>query len=139
MSVRTLLRITHLAHRKSYLIIICPNSHAKLTKSEIRSSYYLLKFGFIYHSRPQNKFLFIFSLTYLYLTVFRLEYPYLGIFALNCHDFTICAIFTLYMYSYIETAPSVQNCRAIWPLFMDILHFIELGDTKVSSQTQFRC
>ena len=37
-SVRTLLRITHLAHRKSYLVIICPNSHEKLTKSEIRSS-----------------------------------------------------------------------------------------------------
>ena len=31
--VRTLLRITHLAHRKSYLVIICPNSHEKLTKS----------------------------------------------------------------------------------------------------------
>ena len=31
-------RITHLAHEKSYLVIICPNSHAKLTKSEIRSS-----------------------------------------------------------------------------------------------------
>ena len=30
--VRTLLRITRLAHRKSYLIIICPNSHEKLTK-----------------------------------------------------------------------------------------------------------
>ena len=29
-------RITHLAHRKSYLVIICPNSHEKLTKSEIR-------------------------------------------------------------------------------------------------------
>ena len=37
-SVRTLLRITHLAHRKSYLVIICPNSHETLTKSEIRSS-----------------------------------------------------------------------------------------------------
>ena len=36
--VRTLLRITRLTHRKSYLIIICPNSHEKLTKSEIMSS-----------------------------------------------------------------------------------------------------
>ena len=27
-----------LTHRKSYLVIICPNSHNKLTKSEIRSS-----------------------------------------------------------------------------------------------------
>ena len=28
---------THLAHRKSYLVIIGPNSHEKLTKSEIMS------------------------------------------------------------------------------------------------------
>ena len=28
-----------LAHMKSYLLIICPNSHWKLTKSEIRSSW----------------------------------------------------------------------------------------------------
>ena len=27
---------------------ICPNSHEKLTKSEIRSIYYFLQFGFIY-------------------------------------------------------------------------------------------
>ena len=38
-SILTLLRITHLAHRKSYLLIICPNSHEKLTKSEIMSSW----------------------------------------------------------------------------------------------------
>ena len=30
---------------------------------------------------------------------------YLGIFAPNCSDFTICAIFTPYMFSSIETAP----------------------------------
>ena len=27
---------SNLAHRKSYLVIICPNSHEKLTKSVIR-------------------------------------------------------------------------------------------------------
>ena len=37
-SVRTLLRITRLVHRKSYLVIIWPISYEKLTKSEIRSS-----------------------------------------------------------------------------------------------------
>ena len=36
MSVQTLLRITRLAHRKSYLVIICPVSHEKLTKGELR-------------------------------------------------------------------------------------------------------
>ena len=35
-SIWTLLRITHLTHRKSYLIIIYPNSLEKLTKSGIR-------------------------------------------------------------------------------------------------------
>ena len=38
-SVRTLLKITCLAHRKSYLVFICSNSHGQLTKSEIRSSW----------------------------------------------------------------------------------------------------
>ena len=37
-SVRTLLKITRLAYRKSYLVIIC-NSHDQLTKSEIMSSW----------------------------------------------------------------------------------------------------
>ena len=32
-----------LAHRKSYLLIICPNSHEKLTKSEIMSSWSLFE------------------------------------------------------------------------------------------------
>ena len=35
----------------------------------------------------------------------------------------------LYVYFSIET--SVQNIRAIGPLFMEILHFKELGDTSV--------
>ena len=38
-SVQTLLKITHLATRKPYLVIICPNSHEKLTKIKIRSSW----------------------------------------------------------------------------------------------------
>ena len=38
-SVRTLLWITRLAPRKSYLINICPNSHANVTKTEIKSSW----------------------------------------------------------------------------------------------------
>ena len=36
------------------------------------------------------------------------------------------------MHSSIET--SVQNFRAIGPLFMDILHFKDLGDTSVISE-----
>ena len=37
--VRTLLRITRPAYRELYLVIICPNAHAKFTKSEIRSGW----------------------------------------------------------------------------------------------------
>ena len=98
-------------HRKSYLVIICPKSHEKLTKSEIRSSYYFLQFDFIYpylaakYHFCQYLALPIFTTIYLYLAVFLLNYLYLGIFALNCPDFTICAIFTLFMYPSIETAP----------------------------------
>ena len=72
-------------------------------------SYYLLQFGLInpylapkYHFGP---YLALLTYIYHYLPIFGLNYPYLGIFPLNCPDFTICAIFTLYMYSSIETAP----------------------------------
>ena len=37
-SVRTLLKITRLAYRKSYLAIIGPNSHEKLTKINMLSN-----------------------------------------------------------------------------------------------------
>ena len=37
-SVQTLLRMTSLAHRKSYVVIVCANSCQKLTKNEIGSS-----------------------------------------------------------------------------------------------------
>ena len=78
--------ITHLAHWKSYLVIICPNSHQKSTKSEIRSSYYLLQFGFIYPYLAQKYnfcpylALLIFTTIYLYLAVFRLNYPYFWVY-----------------------------------------------------------
>ena len=63
-----------------------------------------------------------------------MHYLYLVIFALNWPDLTKCAIFTLDVYSYIETAYSVQNCRAIGQLFIDILRFKELGDTESDRQ-----
>ena len=88
---------------------------------------------------PKIPFLSIFILTYLYLPLFTyiwLNYPYLGIFAPNCPDFTICAIFTLYFVHalFYWDCTSVQNFRAIGPLFMEILHFKDLGDTSVISK-----
>ena len=54
-SIRTLLRITRMTHIKSCLIIIYPNSHAKLTTSEIRSSWTrfwtLLRITFLVHRK----------------------------------------------------------------------------------------
>ena len=110
---RTLLRITHLAHRKSYLVIICPNSHEKLTKSEIRSSYYLLQFGFIYLFGPIIPFVSIFSLTYLHLPLFTYIWLYLGFITLIWAYLPLTSLilpympyFTLYICIYsIETAP----------------------------------
>ena len=58
-SVRTLLKITRLVYMKSYLAIIGPNSHGKLTKYKIRPSYYLFYLPIF---APQMS---IFSLTYL--------------------------------------------------------------------------
>ena len=37
-SVLRLFKLIQLASRKSYMVTICPNSHEKLTKIEIRSS-----------------------------------------------------------------------------------------------------
>ena len=85
---RTLLRITHLASRKSYLFIVCPIWHEKLTKSEIRQSHYVSLFGFIYsyfapiyHFGPDlslvDLYFLIFSFIYLYLPTFSLIWLYL--------------------------------------------------------------
>ena len=98
--------------------------------------YYLLQFGFIYpYLYPKIPFLCIFNLTYLHLPLFtyirpNIYDPYLVIFALSCPDLTICAIFTLYMYSSIETAPLCQILEQSGQLFMAILHVKELGDTE---------
>ena len=80
-------------------------------------------------------------LTYIYhylpiFGCFRLNYPYLGIFALNYPDFTTCAIFTLYnVYAFFYwDCTSVQNFRAIGPLFTEIFHFNDLGETSVISE-----
>ena len=85
-SVRTLLRITHLAHRKLYLVIICASLHEKLTKIEIRSSYYLLQIGFIYpYLAPKYHFCpYLALLTYiwLHLGLIILIWAYLPLIAL---------------------------------------------------------
>ena len=57
---------------KSYLAIIWPNSHKKLTKSEI--SYYLLQFDFIHpYLAPKYNFcpyLALFTYIYHYVPIF---------------------------------------------------------------------
>ena len=50
----------------------------------------------------------------------------------------MCHIHHVYVFFYWDCT-SVQNCRAIGQLFMEILHLRELGDTKVSSWMQFGC
>ena len=139
-SVRTLLRITHIAHRKSYLVIICPNSPEKLTKSEIRYLlfspilFYLPLFG------PKILFWSIFSLIYLYLPLFTYIWLYLGLIILIWTYLPLIALILPYvpyspyiMYSSKWDCTYLQNFRAIGPLFMEILYFEDLGDTKVLS------
>ena len=101
-----MLRITHPAHRKSYLVIIFPNSHDKLTNSEIRSSYYLLQFGFIYpylatkyHCYP---YLALVTYIWLYLGLITLIWAYLPLIALIL---PYVPYSPSYMHSAIETPP----------------------------------
>ena len=85
-----MLRITHLASRKSYLFIICPISHEKLTKSEIRESHHVPLFGFIlpsyfapiYHFGPD---LALFIYIVKHLAIFTNIYPYLPLFGYIYH------------------------------------------------------
>ena len=132
--VRTFLRITRLAYWKLYLAIIGPNSHEKLTKYEIRSSYYLLQFGFIYpYLAPKYHvcpYLALLTYIYYYLHI----HVYVALLTFIWSDlpwFDQIAIFTIYMYSSIETAPL---CTILEQsdnyIFMEILRFRELGDTE---------
>ena len=79
----------------------------------------------------------MFTTIYLYMAVFRLNYPYLGIFALNSPDFTLFLPYVpyspIYAFLYCDCI-SMQNFRVIGPLFMEILHFKDLGDTSVVSE-----
>ena len=57
-AVRRLLKFIQLASRKSYMVTICPNSHAKLTKLEIRSNWleYCLEFTSEFPQHMNNYF-----------------------------------------------------------------------------------
>ena len=99
-SVRTLLRITHLASRKlyMYMFIICPISHEKLTKSHyivcVLFGFIYSYFAPVYHFGPDLALLiYIFQ----YLALLNYIFPHLVIFTLNCHNLTIYAIFTLHL------------------------------------------
>ena len=132
-----MLRITHLAHRKSYLVIICPNSHEKKLGQVIICPNLVLSTIIC----PQNTICVNTStkalyLPTVYLALFSLTQPYLGKFALNCPDFIICAIFTLHLgilllRLHLYTRICAKNCRSIRViirrLFMEILHLKDWG------------
>ena len=78
------------------MVIICPISHAKLTKC-----HYVSLFGFIYsyfapiyHVGPD---LALFIYIFQYLALLNYIYPHLVVFTLNCRNLTIYAIFTLHL------------------------------------------
>ena len=97
----------------------------------------MIQFGFIYpYLTPKIPFLSIFNLTYLYLPLFTYIWLYLGLITLIWAYVRLIAlilpyvhIHPIYVFFYWDCT-SLQNFRAIIPLFMEILHFKELGDTK---------
>ena len=98
-------------YRKSYLVIICPKSHEKLTKREIRSS--SSRFEHCSESLIGSHIWSLFAPIYikswaklkfwLYLGLITIIWAYLPLIALILPY--ICAIFTLYIHSSIETVP----------------------------------
>ena len=96
-----MLRITHLAHRKSYLVIFFAPVHME--------NWPKVNLG---------KVIICSNLVLSTLPLLSLNYPYLGIFALNCPDLTKCALFTPHRFFFMH-------------LLMEILHFCKIGgDTE---------
>ena len=106
---------------------------------------------------PKIPLLSIFSITYLYLPLFTyiwlykglitliwaylpliaLIWPYLPLFDPKMPWFYhMCHSHPIYAFFYWDCTP-VQNFRAIGPVFMEILHFEDLGDTSVISECSF--
>ena len=88
---------------------------------------------------PRIPFWSIFSLTYLYLPLFTYIWLYLGLITLIWAYLPLIPLILPYVpYSpyafFYWDCTSMQNCRAIRPLFMEILHFKDLGDTSVVSE-----
>ena len=83
-SVQTLLRITHLAHRKSSGLYLPQFTWKISPKSVIRSSYYLVQFGFINaYLAPKNTICVPYlALFFLYLPLFTYIWAYLPLIAL---------------------------------------------------------
>ena len=99
-SVRTLLKIIHLASKKSYLVIICPNSHERLTKIKIRSRWSVRTLLRMTHLAHRKSYLVIichnslemltkseirwllFALIWFYLLLFCPKIQFMSIFSL---------------------------------------------------------
>ena len=90
---------------------------------------------------PKIQLLSIFSLTYLYLPLFTYIWLYLGLITLIWAYLPLIPLILpyvpyspyIYAFFYWDCTP-VQNVRAIAPLFTEIFHFEDLGDTSVVSE-----
>ena len=85
---------------------------------------------------PKIQFLSLFSLPYIYLPLFTYIWLYLGLMTLIWSYLSFIAL----ILPYVPYSPYIcmlllrlhlQNFRAIGPLFMDILHIKDLGDTSI--------
>ena len=113
-SFRTLLKITHLAPRKLYLVILGPNTYRKLYLIIIcQNSHETLSIGTLLKitclAYKKSYLAIIGPNTHEKLTKYEMRSSYyllqFGIVVFNCPDLTICDIFILQRYSSIETEP----------------------------------
>ena len=115
------------------MAIIGPNSHEKFTKYEIRSSYYLLQFGFIY---PYVAPKYHVCITYLRLSLFTYIWPNIALITLIWSYLPLIALILPYVpYSPQIDIPLLRlhicaKFESDRTIFMEILHFKELGDTE---------
>ena len=109
-----------LPSRQWYLVIICPNSHANLTKYKILSNYYIPQFGLIYSYLAT---IYHFS---PYLAIVTYIYRYLGLF-----DFMESyLLFTSHIYHTYVPPLRLHLCaqfERIGPLLEEILDFQIIG------------
>ena len=111
-----------------------PSSHEKLTESEIRSSYYLLQFNFIYpYLATKYHFCPYFTYIWSYLGIITLIWAYLPLIAQILPYVPYC------MYYFIKTTPPCKILEQSDHYSLRYCISKNWGIQKCLSRMQFRC